>query len=60
MWCMVLLASFFSEKTGFNEEDLAVVKNSLLSLFANDASSARPEGSMEVKELFFGLLIQIS
>ncbi|GBD61593.1 type I-C CRISPR-associated protein Cas7/Csd2 [Tetragenococcus halophilus] len=44
---------FFSEKTGFNEEDLAVVKNSLLSLFANDASSARPEGSMEVKELFW-------
>ena len=44
---------FFSEKTGFSEEDLNVIKESLLTLFANDASSARPEGSMAVKELFW-------
>lgn len=44
---------FFSEKTGFNEDDLAVIKESLLSLFANDVSSARPEGSMAIKELFW-------
>jgi|SRR5699024_7839579 len=44
---------FFSEKTGFSEEDLEVVKESLLSLFENDASSARPDGSMAVKELFW-------
>lgn len=44
---------FFSEKTGFSEEDLKVIKESLLTLFANDASSARPEGSMAVKELFW-------
>ncbi|AOF48335.1 type I-C CRISPR-associated protein Cas7/Csd2 [Tetragenococcus halophilus] len=44
---------FFSEKTGFSEDDLKVIKESLLTLFANDASSARPEGSMAVKELFW-------
>jgi len=44
---------YFSEKTGFDEKDLSVVKESLLTLFANDASSARPEGSMAIKELFW-------
>ncbi len=45
--------SFYAEKTGFNEEDLAVIKESLRTLFVNDSSSARPEGSMEVKEIFW-------
>lgn len=45
--------AYFSEKTGFNEEDLKVLKNSLITLFENDLSSARPEGSMVVRELFW-------
>jgi CRISPR-associated protein Csd2 len=45
--------AYFSEKTGFDEKDLEIVKESLLTLFENDASSARPEGSMAVKEVFW-------
>lgn len=37
-----------SVKTGFNDEDAAAIKAVLPRLFENDASSARPEGSMEV------------
>jgi len=35
-------------KTGFSDEDAHAIKNALEHLFDNDASSARPEGSMEV------------
>jgi len=35
-------------KTGFSGEDAKAIKNALEHLFDNDASSARPEGSMEV------------
>lgn len=35
-------------KTGFSDEDAAEIKCVLPRLFDNDASSARPEGSMEV------------
>ena len=34
--------------TGFSDEDAQTLKNTLVRLFENDASSARPEGSMEV------------
>lgn len=44
---------FFAEKTGFSMEDAEALKEALRTLFVNDASSARPEGSMEVKELFW-------
>jgi CRISPR-associated protein Csd2 len=37
-----------AEKTGFNDEDAEAIKQVLPKLFENDASSARPEGSMEV------------
>jgi len=37
-----------SVKTGFSDEDAAAIKAVLPRLFENDASSARPEGSMEV------------
>jgi CRISPR-associated protein Csd2 len=37
-----------AERTGFNNEDAAAIKGVLPKLFENDASSARPEGSMEV------------
>ncbi len=42
-----------AEKTGFTQEDAAVIKECLRTLFVNDASSARPEGSMEVVKLFW-------
>lgn len=37
-----------AEKTGFSDEDSEAIKQALITLFENDASSARPEGSMEV------------
>lgn len=43
----------FAEKTGFSEKDAEVIKQALVSLFENDASSARPEGSMRVREVFW-------
>ena len=43
----------FAEKTGFSKEDAEVIKEVLVSLFENDASSARPEGSMRVREVFW-------
>lgn len=42
-----------AEKTGFSEEDAQIVKECLRTLFENDTSSARPEGSMEVYKLFW-------
>lgn len=42
-----------AEKTGFSEEDAEVVKECLRTLFVNDASSARPDGSMEVVRLYW-------
>lgn len=38
-------------KTGFNDNDAAAIKAVLPRLFENDASSARPEGSMEVMKV---------
>lgn len=45
--------AYFAEKTGFSEDDLKVFKEALKTIFVNDASSARPDGSMEVKEIFW-------
>lgn len=42
-----------AEKTGFTQEDAEVLKECLRTLFVNDASSARPEGSMEVVKLYW-------
>lgn len=42
-----------AEKTNFSDEDSEVVKECLKTLFQNDASSARPEGSMEVCKLYW-------
>lgn len=42
-----------AEKTGFTQEDAELIKKSLETLFENDASSARPEGSMEVRRLYW-------
>jgi CRISPR-associated protein Csd2 len=37
-----------AERTGFSDADAAVIKSILPKLFENDASSARPDGSMQV------------
>jgi CRISPR-associated protein Csd2 len=42
-----------ASRTGFAAEDAAAIKEALLTLFRNDASSARPEGSMEVYKLYW-------
>ncbi|HAD82273.1 MAG: type I-C CRISPR-associated protein Cas7/Csd2 [Candidatus Edwardsbacteria bacterium RIFOXYD12_FULL_50_11] len=40
-------------RTGFSDGDAAVIKSLLPKLFENDASSARPEGSMEVLKVIW-------
>lgn len=40
-------------KTGFSDEDAQTIKEALRTLFVNDASSARPEGSMEVHRVYW-------
>ncbi|WP_153732965.1 type I-C CRISPR-associated protein Cas7/Csd2 [Sporosarcina obsidiansis] len=42
-----------AERTGFTYEDAEKLKEALKTLFANDASSARPDGSMEVNKVFW-------
>ena len=42
-----------AEKTGFTDEDAEKIKAALVTLFENDCSSARPEGSMEVCRLYW-------
>ena len=42
-----------AEKTGFTEEDAETVKECLRTLFVNDSSAARPDGSMEVIKLYW-------
>ena len=42
-----------AEKTGFSREDADKIKEALRTLFENDASSARPDGSMEVCKLYW-------
>jgi len=40
-------------KTGFTDQDAKAIKSAIEHLFDNDASSARPEGSMEVVAVFW-------
>lgn len=42
-----------AEKTKFTEEDAEKLKECLCTLFVNDSSSARPDGSMEVVKLYW-------
>jgi CRISPR-associated protein Csd2 len=42
-----------AEKTGFSDEDAEKIKEALRTLFVNDSSSARPDGSMEVCKLYW-------
>jgi CRISPR-associated protein Csd2 len=42
-----------AERTGFSDEDGEAIKKVLPKLFENDASSARPEGSMEILKVIW-------
>lgn len=42
-----------AEKTGFSDEDAEKIKEALRTLFVNDSSSARPDGSMEVCRVYW-------
>jgi CRISPR-associated protein Csd2 len=42
-----------AERTGFSDEDAEAIKKVLPKLFENDASSARPEGSMEILKVIW-------
>ncbi len=42
-----------AERTGFSDEDAEIIKAALPRLFENDASSARPEGSMAVRKVIW-------
>lgn len=42
-----------AEKTGFSEADTEKILEALKSLFENDASAARPEGSMVVEKVYW-------
>lgn len=42
-----------AQKTGFTNEDAEKIKQALVTLFENDASSARPDGSMEVNKVYW-------
>jgi CRISPR-associated protein Csd2 len=42
-----------AERTGFSDADADIIKSILPKLFENDASSARPEGSMAVEKVFW-------
>lgn len=39
--------------TGFTDDDAEKLKSSILRIFENDASSARPDGSMEIVKLYW-------
>lgn len=42
-----------AEKTGFSTEDAEKIKECLRTLFINDCSAARPDGSMEVVQVYW-------
>ncbi len=42
-----------AQKTGFSEEDANALREALRTLFFNDATSARPDGSMEVVKVIW-------
>ena len=42
-----------AQKTGFSDEDAEKIKEALRTLFVNDSSSARPDGSMEVIKVYW-------
>ncbi|WP_195572567.1 type I-C CRISPR-associated protein Cas7/Csd2 [Paenibacillus sp. 1001270B_150601_E10] len=51
--CKGSINTQLAEKTGFTIEDADKIKQALVTLFENDASSARPDGSMEVIKVYW-------
>lgn len=51
--CYGAITPQLAERTGFSDADALVIKALLPKLFENDASSARPEGSMEVLKVIW-------
>ena len=49
--CLGSMNPQLAERTGFSDADAETIKSILPKLFENDASSARPEGSMRVEKL---------
>jgi CRISPR-associated protein Csd2 len=47
------ISPYMAEKTGFSDEDAEHLKEVLPTLFENDASTARPEGSMSVLQVIW-------
>ncbi|MDR2866241.1 MAG: type I-C CRISPR-associated protein Cas7/Csd2 [Methanomassiliicoccaceae archaeon] len=45
--------TILAKKTGFSSDDAEVLKKVLQTMFENDMSSARPEGTMAVKRLYW-------
>ena len=41
-----------AERTGYSDEDAKAIKEAIRTLLRNDASSARPEGGMEVYKVY--------
>ena len=42
-----------AQKTGFTSGDAGIIKECLRTLFENDVSSARPDGSMQIHTLYW-------
>lgn len=42
-----------AETTGFSQEDAKLIKEALRTLFENDQSAARPDGSMTVRDVYW-------
>ena len=42
-----------AEKTGFTEKDSKAIKKAIINMFQNDATSARPIGSMTMEKVFW-------
>lgn len=51
--CYGSINTHLAENTGFTADDAEKIKRALVTLFENDASSARPEGSMEVNNIYW-------
>lgn len=51
--CYGSMSPQLAERTGFSDDDAEVIKKILPRLFENDASSARPDGSMKVLTAFW-------
>lgn len=51
--CYGTINSQLAEQTGFTDKDAELFKQALVSLFENDSSAARPEGTMEVNKVIW-------